>query len=49
VASSRLEGRSWQQAYLDAQALSGELTGGDDGAEGVNAFLEGRPAHFRDR
>jgi enoyl-CoA hydratase/carnithine racemase len=42
IASSEIEGRSWTQAYLDAQALSAELIRGNDGAEGVRAFLEGR-------
>ncbi len=48
VASSRLEGRSWIEAYLDAQELSGMLTTGSDGGEGVRAFLEGRAADYRD-
>lgn len=38
------EGRSWTEAYLAAQALSANLAGGRDGAEGVAAFLEKRPA-----
>jgi enoyl-CoA hydratase/carnithine racemase len=49
VASSNLEGRSWTEAYLDAQELSGMLTAGEDGAEGVKAFLEGRAARLADR
>jgi enoyl-CoA hydratase/carnithine racemase len=49
VASSRIAGRSWEEAYLDAQNLSAELTGSADGAEGVSAFLEGRPAKVQDR
>jgi enoyl-CoA hydratase/carnithine racemase len=48
AASSQLEGRSWEQAYLDAQALSGVLTAGADGGEGVRAFLDGRPPDYRD-
>ena len=48
VASSRLERLDWQEAYLEAQALSSKLTDGLDGAEGVNAFLEGRPPAYRD-
>ena len=48
VASSRLEGRTWIEAYLDAQELSGMLTTGSDGGEGVRAFLEGRDANYRD-
>lgn len=48
IASSNLEGRSWEEAYLDAQQLSGVLTGGEDGEEGVLAFLECRRAHYRD-
>ena len=37
-----------RQAYLDAQALSRQLTAGADGSEGVRAFLEGRAAAYRD-
>jgi enoyl-CoA hydratase/carnithine racemase len=48
VASSRLEGRNWIEAYLDAQELSGMLTASSDGGEGVRAFLEGRDADYRD-
>lgn len=48
-ASVGLEGRSWTTAYLDAQALSAELTGGKDGQEGVAAFLDGRAPILRDR
>ncbi|MBC2670572.1 enoyl-CoA hydratase/isomerase family protein [Novosphingobium piscinae] len=42
------EGRTWTDAYLQAQALSGGLAAGRDGAEGVAAFLEKRPARFGD-
>ena len=49
MASVNLEGRSWMEAYLDAQAQSGLLTAGEDGAEGVNAFLEGRAARIADQ
>lgn len=48
VASSHLEGRTWIEAYLDAQALSGRLTAGGDGEEGVRAFLEKRDVNYRD-
>ncbi len=49
VASVDLEGHSWMEAYLDAQAQSGLLTAGKDGAEGVNAFLAGRAARIADQ
>ena len=49
VASVNIEGRSWMEAYLDAQAHSGMLTAGADGAEGVKAFLEGRTARIADQ
>jgi len=49
IASSQLEGRSWTEAYLDAQALSAGLTAGKDGAEGVHAFLDHRAPDYRDR
>ena len=42
VASAALEGRSWREAYLDAQTLSAALTVTRQGEEGVNAFLAGR-------
>lgn len=48
IASSRLQGRNWQDAYLDAQDHSARLTEGIDGGEGVNAFLEGRTPTYRD-
>lgn len=49
VASTQLEGRTWTEAYLDAQALSAELKAGLDGDEGVRAFLGGRAPDYRDR
>lgn len=48
IASAALEGRCWEQAYLDAQALSAQLTAGNDGAEGIRAFLDGRAPSYRD-
>ena len=48
-ASTRIEGRGWVDAYLDAQRFSAALTAGDDGAEGVAAFLDKRPAAYRDK
>ena len=49
IASTNLEGRDWASAYLDAQALSGQLNSGSDGGEGVLAFLEKRKPAYRDR
>jgi enoyl-CoA hydratase/carnithine racemase len=49
IASVALEGRSWMDAYLDAQALSAELVAGADSGEGVRAFLEHRRPKFIDR
>lgn len=46
IASVALEGRSWMEAYLDAQALSAELVAGSDSGEGVRAFLEHRRPSF---
>jgi enoyl-CoA hydratase/carnithine racemase len=48
IASAALEGRSWMDAYLDAQALSAELVARADSQEGVLAFLERRKANFVD-
>lgn len=49
IASVGLEGRSWMEAYLDAQALSAELVASKDSGEGVKAFLEHRRPRFVDR
>ncbi len=48
IASSRLEGKSWMEAYLDAQALSADLVATRDSQEGVAAFLQRRAPEFRD-
>lgn len=48
IASARLEGQSWSEAYLDAQSLSAELTAARVGEEGVRAFLERRPPANRE-
>ena len=48
IASIALEGRSWMEAYLDAQALSASLVAGEDSGEGVRAFLEHRKPQFVD-
>lgn len=49
IASVGLEGRTWMDAYLDAQALSAELVASKDSGEGVRAFLEHRKPYFVDR
>ena len=46
LASVALEGRTWMEAYLDAQALSADLVAGEDSGEGVRAFLEHRAPKF---
>jgi len=48
AASSMLEGRTWMEAYLDAQTMSAQLADGADGGEGVRAFLDHRRPTFRD-
>jgi enoyl-CoA hydratase/carnithine racemase len=48
TASARIGGDAWMNAYLDAQALSGDLTAGRDGGEGVRAFLDGRSPKYCD-
>jgi len=48
TASASLEGRSWMDAYLDAQRLSAQLVAGADSGEGVRAFLEHRDPAYRD-
>lgn len=48
IASSRLEGMSWMEAYLDAQSLSADLVATRDSQEGVAAFLQGRSPKFSD-
>lgn len=49
AASVALEGQSWVEAYLDAQAISAKLAAGSDGGEGVRAFLEHRRPFYTDR
>jgi enoyl-CoA hydratase/carnithine racemase len=48
LASAALEGRTWMEAYLDAQVLSAELIARADSKEGVLAFLEHRRAKVVD-
>jgi enoyl-CoA hydratase len=43
-----LEQRGWMDVYLDAQSRSGKLVAGGDAEEGVRAFLDGRPAEYKD-
>jgi enoyl-CoA hydratase/carnithine racemase len=49
LASVALEGRSWMEAYLDAQELSSELAAGRDSGEGVRAFLDHRRPDYADQ
>ena len=49
IASVGLEGKTWMQAYLDAQQLSAELVATKDSAEGVTAFLEHRRPSYKDQ
>jgi enoyl-CoA hydratase/carnithine racemase len=49
IASVALEGRTWMEAYLDAQGLSAELVAKADSGEGVRAFLEHRRPIYRDK
>lgn len=49
LASVAIEGRSWMEAYLDAQALSTRMAAGADGGEGVRAFLEHRTPQYLDK
>lgn len=44
-----IEGQSWNDAYLLAQAASAGLVAGRDAGEGVDAFLEKRPARLADQ
>lgn len=48
AASNALEGRTWMEAYLDAQERSAALVNGADSSEGVTAFLEHRQPVFKD-
>jgi enoyl-CoA hydratase/carnithine racemase len=47
-ASVGLEGRTWMESYLDAQAISAELVANADSGEGVRAFLEHRRPNLVD-
>jgi enoyl-CoA hydratase len=46
--SVAIEGMSWNDSYLLAQAASADLVAGDDAGEGVLAFLQHRRANFVD-
>ena len=48
AASVALEGHTWMEAYLDAQAMSAALVANADSGEGVRAFLEGREPKYKD-
>lgn len=48
LTGSSLQPRSWMDVYLDAQSRSGSLVAGEDAEEGVRAFLDGRPAQYKD-
>jgi enoyl-CoA hydratase len=49
IASVGIEGKTWMDAYLYAQALSADLVANKDAGEGVKAFLEHRKPKFVDR
>lgn len=49
IASNALEGKTWMEAYLDAQVLSAQLVAGGDSGEGVSAFLEHRAPKYQDK
>jgi enoyl-CoA hydratase/carnithine racemase len=49
LTSNAIEGLTWMDAYLLAQAASAELTDARDAQEGVRAFLEHRDARVVDR
>lgn len=49
IALVEMEGRTWMDAYLEAQAMSAELVAGKDSGEGVLAFLEHRKARLVDQ
>ena len=48
LTGASLQPRSWMDVYLDAQSRSGLLVAGEDAEEGVRAFLDGRPAQYKD-
>lgn len=48
LTGASLKTRSWMDVYLDAQSRSGMLVAGEDAEEGVRAFLDGRPPHYKD-
>ena len=49
TASVNLEGKSWMEAYLEAQALSADLVASTDAEEGVQAFLDNRTPDYSDK
>lgn len=48
VRSNALEGKTWMEAYLEAQRASGRLVELEDAQEGVQAFLQRREADYGD-
>lgn len=48
LTGASLDQRSWMDVYLDAQSRSRMLVAGQDAEEGVRAFLDGRPAQYKD-
>lgn len=49
ICNNAVEGLPWEDAYKLTQEFSARLTGGEDGKEGIRAFLERRKASYRDR
>ncbi len=49
ICNNAVEGLPWEEAYKLTQDYSAKLTGGEDGKEGIRAFLERRKAQYSDR
>jgi enoyl-CoA hydratase/carnithine racemase len=49
ICNNAVEGLPWQEGYKMTQEYSARLTAGEDGKEGIRAFLERRPTKYKDR
>lgn len=49
ICNNAVEGLPWEEGYQLTQEYSARLTAGEDGKEGIRAFLQRRKAQYRDR
>lgn len=49
ICNNAVEGLPWHEGYKLTQEYSARLTAGEDGKEGIRAFLERRPTNYKHR